>query len=117
MAVSRSTGRSLESPSRNFVSPTGTMEQLLNPQAAMSSMVLCSCSPSLYPGHRTICPFMAMPASPSRRMTARLSPPALLPRRTLRSLGSVAWTETLMGLMRSSMIRRTSRSDRLVRVI
>ncbi len=62
-------------------------------------------------------PFMTMPACPNRRMASRLSPPALLPSRMLRSLGSVAWTETLMGLMRRSMIRWTSRGERLVRVI
>ena len=49
-------------------------------------------------------------------MYSRLSPPALLPSRAERSLGSVAWTETLMGLMRRSMILCASLGERLVRV-
>ena len=47
-------------------------------------------SPSLKPGHRTICPFITMPASPKACISSRLRVAFLLPSNVQRSLGSVA---------------------------
>ena len=60
---------------------------------------------------------MVMPPSEKRRMISSVLPARGLPSRNERSSGSVACTETLMGLMCRWMMRCTSRSDRFGRVI
>ena len=97
--------------------PTGTSEQLENSISVRSRRVRRSWSPSFQPGQMTICPFMTMPASQNRRIYSRERTAFLLPSMVQWSWGSVVWTETLMGLMRRSMMRWASRSVRLVRVI
>ena len=60
---------------------------------------------------------MTMPALQKRRMYSSDRSAPLLPSSVQWSCGSVAWTDTLMGLMCRSMIRCASRSLRLVRVV
>ena len=82
-----------------------------------SSMLRRRCSPSFQPGQTTIWPFISMQASPKARIYSRLLSASLLPSSVRRSCGSVACTETLMGLMRRSMMRCASRSVRFVSVM
>ena len=97
--------------------PTGTMEQLENSHSVRSRSVRRSCSPSFQPGHTTICPFITMPALQNFCISSSDRSAFLLPSMVQCSFGSVACTDTLMGLMCRSMIRCASRSVRFVSVV
>lgn len=70
----------------------------------------------MMPGQETIWQFMVMRCWANGCMMSMLSPARLFFSISQRRTGSVVWTDTLMGEMRRSMIRCTSRWDRLVRV-
>ena len=101
-----------------MVTPTGTTDTLFTEGniSARSFIVLSRAGPSLMPGQDTIWQFIMMRCSAKRRMMSMVRPARLFFSIISRSAGSVVWTEMLMGEMRRSMIRCTSRSDMLVRV-
>ena len=68
--------RSFGKCSLYFVSPTGTTLKLwrFGRNSVRSWMVRSNSAPSLYSGTSTICPFMVMPASFSRRILLMISP-------------------------------------------
>ena len=68
------------------------------------------------PGQETIWQFMVMWACANRSMMSMPSPALGLFSSSARRVRSVVWTEMLMGEMRRSMIRCTSRGERLVSV-
>ena len=59
---------------------------------------------------------MVIPAWENRFMMSKASPALGLPSICTRRAGLVVWTETLMGEMRRSIMRWTSRGERFVRV-
>ena len=107
------------SPSRNFVSPTGTIDTLCTPgySASRSRIERISSSPSLRPGQQTIWQFIVMPDSAKRRMVFIVSPARGLRSMAQRSSGFVVWTETFIGLICSAMMRSISRFERFVSVM
>ena len=112
-------GSSGSSPSRNFVTPSGTMDTLCTAGyiAARSSIVRCSSAPSFQPGQQPIWQFMTMPLWAKRRMVSMVSPARRFLSIRYRSSGFVVWTETFTGLICRAMIRSISRGERLVRVM
>ena len=106
------------SPSRNLVTPTGTMATLATPGyiSDSSRRVRSRAGPSFTPGQETIWQFMVMLAAAKRRITSMLSPARLFFSISTRSWGSVVCTETLMGLICRSIMRWTSRLERFVKV-
>ena len=106
------------SPSRYFVTPTGTTEMLFTAGyiPAKSCNVLSRAGPSLMPGQDTIWQFMVMWFWANRSMISMLSPARRFFSISARSARSVVWTDTLMGEIRRSIIRCTSRGDRFVKV-
>ena len=69
------------------------------------------------PGQQTIWQFMITPWEESIRILSISFPAVRFPSIRQRIPGSVAWTDTLMGLTFRDEIRSISRSDRLVRVM
>ena len=101
-----------------MVTPTGTTETLFTAgnMAAKSFRVLSSAGPSLTPGQETIWQFMVILWAANRSMMSMPSPARLFFSISARRARSVVWTDMLMGEIRRSIIRCTSRGERLVRV-
>ena len=101
-----------------MVTPTGTTDTLFTDgySSARSRSVLSRAGPSLTSGQETIWQFMVMWFRAKRSMMSMDSPARRFFSIRHRSSLSVVWTDTLMGEMRRSMIRWTSRWERLVRV-
>ena len=99
-----------------LVKPSGTIPRLVTwGWASQYSSVRASSSPSLRPGHSTICAWISIPAAMSSSRTS-MPRTAFLPMRRRRTSGVTACIETFMGERFLEMTFSTSSSLILVNV-